>query len=510
MSKLRDYLPGGGKRRLVGGGRRTGDRHALAVRPIDTGANGVIGNGQHHQAWQDQAWNAYQGNVGEYAAVVNWRAGAISRANLFVAKVDNSQDTTPEPADDQVLSALLERLGSGGDTGYSQLLKRMSIHLDVPGETILVGTETASGGQLWFPASTSQLEPYGGGWAVRLDETGVVDNAGRLTDLLIVPPSGQGGHSPTTVMKRIYDPDPRYPWLAISPGRYSHKLLRVVDRLTDRVNSNTVSRLLNKIVLLSNNVTLPGQPDRADLHSDPQMAGLIEAGLAAIEDPESAAARFPVLARVHGDPKDAVASVELGSEFDAQIAPLLELFIRRLALTLNVPPEILLGVGDSSTFANAYLVSEDAVRIHLAPTLELICDALTRAYLRPAIAQLNHYAGRPVYDPADYTVWYDIVRITQRANRAENALASKELGLISNDATRTAAGWDDSDKPSPSEVRADLLMRGLSLGRTPEEMDWYLAQLGLDTLPPTPPGNTPPSGVPVAGNPAAPAAVRGI
>lgn len=510
MSKLRDYLPGGVKRRLTGAPRPP-DRQALAVRPVDTGISGVVGNGQHHQAWQDQAWDAYAGNVGEYAAVVNWRAGAISRANLFVARVDNSQDTTPEPANDDILSALLERLGSGGDTGYSQLLKRMSIHLDVPGETILVGTETANGGQLWFPASASQLEPYGGGWAVRLDETGVVDSQGRLTDLLVVPPHVEGAPPPNTVMKRIYDPDPRYPWLAISPGRYSHKLLRVVDRLTDRVNSNTVSRLLNKIVLLSNNVTLPVQPDRADLHSDPQMAGLIEAGLAAIEDPESAAARFPVLARVHGDPKDAVASVELGSEFDAQIAPLLELFIRRLALTLNVPPEILLGVGDSSTFANAYLVSEDAVRIHLAPTLELICDALTRAYLRPAIAQLNHHAGRVLYNPADYTVWYDIVRITQRANRAENAIASKELGLISSDATRTAAGWDDSDKPSPDEVRADLLMRGLALGRTPEEMDWYLAQLGLAGLTPKPPGNTPPSGTPVSGSPSsAPAAVRGI
>lgn len=450
----------------------------LSVRPIDT-QTGLTTLTNHRQDWQADAWDAYRDNVGEYSAVVNWRANALSRATLYVAQLTDDADAAPCPVEDPLLTGLLERLGSGGGTGYSQLLKRISIHLDVPGETILVGHEHPDQGQVWFPASTDQLTTWGGHTAVQVDNSGDPN-----LDYVLVPrPDPYRPQPLTTVLRRIYEPDPRTPWLAISPGRYARKPLRILDRLTDRVNANTLSRLMNKLMLVSGDVTLPTAPDRADLHADPQMAGLIYAATTAIADAESPSAVLPIIGRVTGEVADKIQMIDFGTRYDEQLVPLFDLFVRRLALMLNVPPEILLGVGDSSTFANAYLVSEDAVRIHLSPTLEMICDALARAYLRPAIAGINREIGRVVYDPDAYTVWYDTARLTQQADRGDDARANYEAGAISGETLRRATGFADEDAPSPAETRVRVLTELALAGVPIAESEPYLRAMGISLSP---------------------------
>jgi len=463
--------------RWVPGGRgnapgRPDPDSQLAVKPIYTGG-GVHSLTNHRQGWQDEAWDAYRDNVGEFSAVTNWRASAISRANLFVARLSDDAASAPAPVDDQVLCGLLEQLGTGGANGYSQLLKRISIHLDVPGETVLVGTETRDRGQIWFPASTNQVTTWGGDDAIRIDNTGDPD----LDYIQIpAPPEGQ---PPTTVLRRIYEPDPLEPWLSISPARYARKPLRILNRLTDRVNANTLSRLMNKMMLISGDVTLPAMPDRADLHADPQMAGLIYGATTAIENPESPAAVLPIIARAMGDIAGKIELIDFGTSFDEQLVPLFDLFIRRLSLMLNVPPEILLGIGESSNHWNAWLVSADTVRIHLAPTIEMIADALTRAYLRPAIVGLNKQAGRLLYNPNAYTIWYDTNRLTERPNRAEDARADYAAGAIGLDAFLRDVGRNVTDKPDSAEQRARLLTELVMAGVAMADAEPYLRAMGI-------------------------------
>lgn len=474
----------------------------LSVRPVDTSMR-VSSLNSHRQDWQADAWDAYRDNVGEYSAVVNWRASAISRASLFVARLSDDPDAMPEPVDDPLLTGLLERLGSGGASGYSQLLKRMSIHLDVPGETILVGHESAEKGQVWFPASTDQITTWGGNVAVQVDNTGDPN----LDYLEIPDPARDPQATRSTVLRRIYEPDPRSPWLAISPGRYARKPLRILDRLTDRVNANTLSRLMNKLMLVSGDVALPTMPDRADLHSDPQLAAFIYGATTAIADAESPSAVLPMIGRVAGEVANKIEMIDFGTQFDEQLVPLFDLFVRRLALILNTPPEILLGVGESSTFANAFLVSEDAVRIHLAPTLEMLVDALARAYLRPAIKGLNAELGREIYDPASYTIWYDTTRLTQATDRSDDARSDYELGAIGAETLRRATGFSDDDAPTPEEARTRLLTQ-LALARVPiADAQPYLDAMGisLEAETDTGPGR---AAAPVARPQAAPADAR--
>jgi hypothetical protein len=459
-------------------------RNTFSVSPIDT-FGGLTTLDSHRQDWQAEAWRAYRNTVGEFAAVVNWRADAISRTKLFVARLSDDTDADPCPVEDPLLGSLLERLGSGGSTGYSQLLKRMSIHLDVPGETLLVGHETVEGHQSWFPASLDQLTTWGGETAIQIDNTG-----NPTLDYITAPrpqdPAVGGPQRHTTIIRRIWEPDPKEPWLAISAARYAQKPLRILDRLTDRVNANTLSRLMNGLMLVSSDVLLPTMPDRSDLHADPEMAGLIYAATTAIADAESPSAVLPIIGRVAGEITDKIQKIDFGTSFDEELVPLFDLFIRRLALMLDVPPEILLGIGDSSTFANAYLVSEDAVRIHLTPTIEMMCDGLTRAYLRPAIHALNVQAGRVIYDPTLYTVWYDTSPITKRADRAEDARADYEAGVISDEALRRATGFGDDDAPDPEETRVRILTQLALAGVPLVDAEPYLRAMGISLDPPPP------------------------
>jgi len=485
---------------------RAARTEAFSVRPIDT-SQGITSLTHHRQAWQDEAWDDYRDNVGEFAAVTNWRANAVSKANLFVGRITDDSSTQPAPSEDPLLEGLLKRLGTGGATGYSQLLKRLSIHLDVPGESILVGTETSSG-QAWFVASPDQITTWGGNTAVQIDNSGLSDD-----DYIQIPRADPYNPTPpTTVLRRIYEPDPRQPWLAISPARYARKPLRILNRLTDRVNANTLSRLMNKLMLISGDVTLPVLPDRADLHADPQLAGLIYGASQAIENPESPAAVLPIIGRAMGDIANKIELIDFGTSFDEQLVPMFNLFIRRLALMLDVPPEIMLGIGDASTYANALIVTEDAVKVHITPTLDLIADALTRAYLRPAIIGLNKELNRQVYDPDAYTVWYDTVRITERPNRAEDAFTAYAAGAINETALRRAIGADTEDTPTPADRRNRILLELAMKGVPIAEAEPYLRAMGIsldapannpapaapDDAPPGPPLPTPSATVPAA------------
>lgn len=66
----------------------------------------------------------------------------------------------------------------------------------------------------------------------------------------------------------------------------------------------------------------------------------------ALKDPESAAATVPILLELPGDAIDKMEHFRFESSFDEMAIKLREEAIRRFALGLEVPAEILLGLGD--------------------------------------------------------------------------------------------------------------------------------------------------------------------
>src|SRR5690606_16329506 len=87
-----------------------------------------------YERWQDEAWHMYY-HLGEFRRGVAWKAEVVSRGRLVAAYAPDRQGDEPTPIQDENDPAVaLVNSIAGGIGGQSELLREMTIHLDVPGE----------------------------------------------------------------------------------------------------------------------------------------------------------------------------------------------------------------------------------------------------------------------------------------------------------------------------------------------------------------------------------------
>jgi hypothetical protein len=190
-----------------------------------------------------------------------------------------------------------------------------------------------------------------------------------------------------------------------------------------------------------------------DENDDAFTEALMDAMITPISDRSNASAHVPLVVTVPDDGTGrAVADYfyyqRFDSELDAQAQSLREEAIRRLALSLDTPPEILLGVGSMNHWG-AWLVREDVIVTHVEPPLALLCDALTREFLWPVLMA----DGMPEEEAEKHVVWYSVAHLVTRPNKTDDAKDLHDKGVISDAALRRETGFSDEDAP---EVRAEV------------------------------------------------------
>jgi hypothetical protein len=126
---------------------------------------------------------------------------------------------------------------------------------------------------------------------------------------------------------------------------------------------------------------------------------------------------------------------------------------------------------------SAWLIDEQGVKIHVAPAVELICDALTTGYLTPRLLAQDE-------DPDEWIVWYDASSLILRPDRSQDATDTYDRLELTGEALRREHGFDESDKPSDDELR-DLILKKASL--QPVNTFAAIDELGLGTSHDTPP-----------------------
>lgn len=179
------------------------------------------------------------------------------------------------------------------------------------------------------------------------------------------------------------------------------------------------------------------------------MKTLMEAMITPIKDRDAAAAVVPVLVKVSDEVASQVGQGNLiwfSTAFDSQALALRKEAIHRLALGLDVAPEILLGVGQAAKYLNAWLVEETNTRLHIEPRLSMICDALTEQYLRPTLEDLGFS------NPEKLKVWFDLSDLSVDLDRTSDAERLHKGGLLSDQANRREAGFDEADAPSAFDL----------------------------------------------------------
>lgn len=423
--------------------------------------------------WQMDAWGYYETN-GEYAYAIDWAAQANSRMRLKAAKLVPGADE-PEILDEGPAADVMDAL-AGGIGGQSELLAQGTRLLQIPGDSYAVGRQRGPGGvQEWGMYAPDVCRMSAGVFEIQTAE------------------STYERVEPGSLVLRIYNKDPRRSWLATSPSRAAIPILGEIDLINRSVITTLTSRLAsNGLLILPQEVTFPGIAQNADGPSA-LINQLIEVASQAIKNPGSASAAIPIPLQVPGQWIEAIRHLTFAGLLDEKLLDQLTLDLTRLARSLNVPAEILTGVGGVNHWG-AWQIEDSAIKIHLSPIVETMCAGFTRGYLLPALESLKIPTQEA--DGTRYLVWYDKSELEQKPDLGERAVQLHDRVAISDAALREASGFDEQSAPTPEEVKTQILAR---LAYNGQKITDALTELsGVPTTP------VPESGMPTPDDPPSP------
>jgi hypothetical protein len=456
--------------------------------------------------WQREAWDLLD-QVGELWFAGSWVSAALSRVRIVAAKMtddgdepvilggpgptaryrpdgtrvpvadtDTPPDEPQQTAADQQVAALVARW-AGGPSGQEQILGRVGWHLGIAGDTYLVaredttaaptvpGTATTPGVRvtaqgvledapvdlpeagagtgmrnlIWGAYSTKEISKKDGKWTI--------DDGGEPFELPV------GKH----LVMRCWRPHPARFREAASAVRASLPILRELRGLTAHVGAQIDSRLAgNGLLLLPQSMTFVGSGQSADATvdaADPFIQMLMEAMVTPIKDRDSAAAVVPIVIRVPDETIGKAQYLRFGdTQLDKTAKELREEAIHRLALSLDLPQEVVTGLGQTNHWS-AWQIDESAIKMHVAPVAATFCHSLTVGWLHPLLKLLG------IPDAEDYLVWFDTTPLVLRPDRSGDAKELYDRAAIGAKALRRETGFLETDAPSEGERIEQTLIR---------------------------------------------------
>lgn len=406
--------------------------------------------GAGNTSWQDALWTYYD-LVGEFEYVANWVGNLISKAELYAAK--DGKRLTSGPAFDAVQELF------GSKPGKSDALKMLGLHYTVAGESYIF-TYTEDGEQKWVIVPRQVV-------------TGDAKDGWKI--------NGKDVPTNNLMAMRIWARHPRRYDEATSPARSAIPILNEIVRLTQHIDAQVSSRLSSAgILLMPNEITFASSSNTDEDEKENQSSSdafveeLISTAGTAIADRGDASALVPIVVTADGEHLDKPRLLTFWTELDAHALELRREAIGRLALALDIPPEILTGAGDVSHW-QAWGIEDSAIKVHADPLLARLCSDLTAGYLWPS---LKDVVGED--ELKTFTIEADTSDMRLRPNRSQEAIELYDRGLLKDETVRRETGFDPSDKPTPTEYQT-WLKRQLAKGSTtPEMVDAALGLLGVD------------------------------
>jgi hypothetical protein len=475
-------------------------RSIVAAAQVMTSSNAQVRSALGKVAdWQVKGWEYFDA-IGEFRNGCEWLSNGLSRVNLVAARTpqssgdnpspiqlpdpdDPNDDTPPATAVEERTVELLEAL-AGGAIGQGQLFAAMAIQLTVAG----IG---------WFVAEPDPNDPTSDEFAT-YDVLSVEElrnkQGGQPGEYQVqVSDSQWRDLAADALVVKVWQRHPRHRWEADAPTRAVLSTLREIDLLTQHVHASAVSRLAGAgLLVLPLETEFPGsqriptppiegavepEPD-PDAEVEPAPSGadlfvdtLVQTMTVPIADRGSAAAVVPLVIQVPGEYVDKVKWLTFSTGFDQRIIALRDNAVKRLALGLDMPPEILTGMADVNHW-NAWQIEESAITLHIAPLAEVMCDALTRGYLVTALRS----EGFSVDDINSVMFWYDVTDLTVRPDRSAQATEAYDRIELSGEAYVRELGLSPDDRPDDDEKRRRWLEKA-ALG-APTNAPMFFVELG--------------------------------
>ncbi len=403
---------------------------------------GAAASMSRNKAWQEAAWGFYD-QLGELKFAFNLVSQIVSRALIYPAVIEDSSEVPIEAKAflDEVKRAIAVDIGTDGKSNLTnaakiaddalrsltadsqtEMLRQFALNLSIPGECYLVHD-----GNRYLVASISELT-LGNPPTLRHSNTNLTGEGGLGKKL-----------SPNDYVARIWRSHPR--WSAEADS----SMLGVLDQCEKVVLFDQVMRTISRSRLGAGLIFIPAGLTPANGKSLEE--ALIEVTTGPVEDESVVATTTPLLLTGPPDLGEKIKRIELSREIDEQMVKLSDAAIDRVLAGLDIPKNIVSGLQDTR-YSNALVVDDSLYKAHIEPLILMICDALTQAYLRPALRR----AGVDETIVSKFVVWYNPAAIVTRPDRSQAANEGYDRYLLSGEAWRRARGYSNLDAPDEDEL----------------------------------------------------------
>lgn len=374
----------------------------------------------HPQGWQVEAWRLWK-LVGELHSPTTYIARVIARRINWHVSV-GGQDLEPDAAIELLQTAL-------GHSSLDETIRLLVLNLEVAGDMWLVQTRVD------LPSNAPLGTP---------DHSWVVYSVVQDKLKEIIEATQAAGRA----YRRVYDPDPT------NLSRADSALSAVIEPAEDLLTLSALSRAQSRSRIAQAGLMLVPSEQQYE-GSDPFGADLEQAMTVAIQDVHSAAAVAPIKVEMAAEYIEKVKHVTFNREFDDQVPPKMEQAIRRIALGLDIPPELLLGMGTQNHW-NAWITQEETYRGEIAPLAEKVAGVL-------------EYIVRAQLD-IDVDIEPDPTELLARRSSIRDAIDGAVIGAVGLKYVREAMGASEEDAPTTEDLAImNIARNGLTSVEDDEE-----------------------------------------
>jgi hypothetical protein len=404
--------------------------------------------------WQRDAFS-FNELIGEIGYLNNLVANLVSTCELRVVEtrigVDGLEmEESSDPRAARVMAAF-----TGPQGGQKELKRRAAMHLQIAGESYLLGTPLKdkfdrAAGFMWEFLSTEEIRVTAGQGKQQIKR-----NASGLSD-------GDAGFVDVEAfIARLWRPDPRYSMRADSPMKRVLPICRELVVLSEVVDSIAKSRLSSGMLFIPEEMSFgpineTEAPNESD-DFDEFIATLVEHMSAPVRDRTSAAGLVPLVVRGAAEYGDKIRLVQLAQDLDATFHDLRMELLDRLAKGLDAPPEIIGGKAGLNHWSS-YNVDADLIGKHVNPVGEMIAEFITVAYLRPMLAEFEYLSDDEVQR---FELVFDSRILTARQDEGPAATGAWDRLALSDTSYLRANGFELDDYPSDDERKRRTLEKVL-------------------------------------------------
>lgn len=405
--------------------------------------------------WQRDAF-AYNEMIGEIGYLHNLTANLVSTCELRVIEEawDGTGFTATLSSDERALRVMQAFTGPQG--GQKELKRRAALHLQIAGESYLLGTPLQDhvgrpAGFMWEFVSTEEVRVSGGGGGnqrIQRNAAGAGDRDAGFIDV-------------DAFIARLWRPDPRYSLRADSPMKRVLPICRELLVLSELVDSVAKSRLASGLLFVPEELSFgpvnesEGLDDTDDM--DEFIETLVQHMSAPVEDRTSAAGLVPLVVRGAAEFGDKIRLIELARDLDTSYQSLREELLKRLAQGLDAPPEVIGGKSGLNHWSS-YNVDADFLAKHVNPVGEMIAEFVTVAYMRPMLMQ---FEGMGEQEVLKYRLVFDSHALSARSDEGPAATGAWDRLTLSDSAYLRSNGFADEDYPEDMERRRRMVEKVL-------------------------------------------------